>query len=1023
MPDLVQFDQFELDLSRFELRRDGVAIAMEPQVFDVLVHLVRAAGRVVSKEELFDEVWGTRFVTDSALTTRIKMARRVLGDDGQEQRYIRTVHRRGYEFVGTVRTIAVPAHGEAPRARPLPAATVTAVEATPPSRTGRWPFTGRSRELEVLGEIFRGGDASGVLIVGPAGVGKTRLVEEALVLAERVGRPIARAVGHPAAREIPLGALAHLLPRRLTADIGVDAEERTAFFHAARSELAAMAGDDRLVVFVDDADLLDDTSVALLVPLIVARTVFFIGTIRSGRTPSRRLASLQRDGYVRRVELQELAGGDVSALLHRALDGPVSERALAELERLSGGNLQILTELVRGARERGALVRDGETWDLVGPLAATVELTELVAEHLGAVDDAARAVLEMLAVCERLGVADLEEEFGAEQLEQLESRGLLEFVQSERRSYLRLAHPLYGEVLSSQLPELRRRAIRRRLADLVERHGARRREDRVRVVLWRLDSGGTVEPRRALQAARLALVAHDSELAERLLRDELPAGTNDAVRGERLQVLGEAAALQGHIAETERRLGDALALALPDTLRCQIAVRLADTRFFGGRDLDGALRACRETAARLQDPAGLVALDVERAVLLANAGRPVDALAIIDRLPAELDRRTAIDVAVARSASLIAAGRCGEGAEVARWAAREQEALPEWLSQRGAARHVLNEAHALGYAGNFRPARELLAQASVRARASGANSAWIWFEMALGEVARDMGRGAECVRHCATVVEHAAASGQEAALVWAHVGVAQGHLLQGRRGDAARALEQAERVGASPLATSRATLERTAAWLLACGGDLPGARQRLLTTAADMHGDGIVLFEAALLHDVARFGAAGDVVERLEALGGELDGPIFPFFALHARALATGDAEALEACVDGFEELDSLALAAEAAAELAEVLRRSGQQRAASAAGQRSAAIAARAGGVATPPMARGDGPEPLTTREREIAMLAASGLASREIGQRLFVSTRTVDTHLARVYRKLGLSSRAELASAMDPSSAAPPA
>ncbi len=203
----------------------------------------------------------------------------------------------------------------------------------------------------------------------------------------------------------------------------------------------------------------------------------------------------------------------------------------------------------------------------------------------------------------------------------------------------------------------------------------------------------------------------------------------------------------------------------------------------------------------------------------------------------------------------------------------------------------------------------------------------------------------------------------------------------------------------------------------------PTPAERLLAIASDVRADGVVLFEASLLHDVARFGAPGEVVDRLDELAGQLDGPFFPLFALHARALAGGDADALEACADGFEQLDSLALAAESAAELAEVLRRAGQQRAASAASQRSAALAALAGGVATPPMGRGEGPEPLTAREREIAMLAASGVASREIGERLFVSTRTVDTHLARVYRKLGVTSRAELASAMGPARATPPA
>jgi DNA-binding CsgD family transcriptional regulator len=64
--------------------------------------------------------------------------------------------------------------------------------------------------------------------------------------------------------------------------------------------------------------------------------------------------------------------------------------------------------------------------------------------------------------------------------------------------------------------------------------------------------------------------------------------------------------------------------------------------------------------------------------------------------------------------------------------------------------------------------------------------------------------------------------------------------------------------------------------------------------------------------------------------------------------------------------------------------------------------------------MARGGGVEPLTTREREVALLAANGMSSKQVGQRLHLSTRTVDTHLARVYRKLGISTRTELAPAL---------
>lgn len=101
-----------LDAGRYELRCGDVVIKVEPQVFDVLTQLVRHHERFVSKEELFDSVWGGRFVGEAALTSRIKAARRALGDNGESQRYIRTVRGRGYQFVGSL-------HPD-PAAHPLP---------------------------------------------------------------------------------------------------------------------------------------------------------------------------------------------------------------------------------------------------------------------------------------------------------------------------------------------------------------------------------------------------------------------------------------------------------------------------------------------------------------------------------------------------------------------------------------------------------------------------------------------------------------------------------------------------------------------------------------------------------------------------------------------------------------------------------------------------------------------------------------------------------------------------------------
>jgi DNA-binding winged helix-turn-helix (wHTH) protein len=98
------FGDFVLDLPRYELRRNGVSVPVEPQVFDVLTQLVMHHHRVVTKIELFDAVWGGRFVGEAALSSRIKAVRRALGDDGVSQHVIRTVRGRGYQFVGALRT-------------------------------------------------------------------------------------------------------------------------------------------------------------------------------------------------------------------------------------------------------------------------------------------------------------------------------------------------------------------------------------------------------------------------------------------------------------------------------------------------------------------------------------------------------------------------------------------------------------------------------------------------------------------------------------------------------------------------------------------------------------------------------------------------------------------------------------------------------------------------------------------------------------------------------------------------------
>src|SRR5690606_1042592 len=103
---LIRFADLEIDRAGYELRRGGKPCPVEPQVFELLAYLADNPDRLITKDELIEKVWGGRIVSDAALASRIKSARKAIGDDGAQQRLIKTVHGRGVRFVGTVEIVA-----------------------------------------------------------------------------------------------------------------------------------------------------------------------------------------------------------------------------------------------------------------------------------------------------------------------------------------------------------------------------------------------------------------------------------------------------------------------------------------------------------------------------------------------------------------------------------------------------------------------------------------------------------------------------------------------------------------------------------------------------------------------------------------------------------------------------------------------------------------------------------------------------------------------------------------------------
>ena len=140
------FDEYALDTDRRELRRGDGLLPVEPKVFDLLVYLIGGRDRVVSKDDLIAGVWMGRVVSDSALTSCINAARVAIGDNGEEQRLIKTLPRKGVRFVGTVREENSPAGPAPPSVAPASPRPALALPDRP--SVAVLPFTNLSDDSE-----------------------------------------------------------------------------------------------------------------------------------------------------------------------------------------------------------------------------------------------------------------------------------------------------------------------------------------------------------------------------------------------------------------------------------------------------------------------------------------------------------------------------------------------------------------------------------------------------------------------------------------------------------------------------------------------------------------------------------------------------------------------------------------------------------------------------------------------------------------------------------------------------------
>jgi DNA-binding CsgD family transcriptional regulator len=868
----------------------------------------------------------------------------------------------------------------------------------------RWPVVGRHTELEVFERALSSGDLSGVVIYGGTGVGKTRLAEECREWAATSGHPTERVIGSRTTALLPLGAVIALLAGGLGRP-GPDGQVDTmALFEETRRALVERHGGRRIVTVADDVTLLDVQSVALLAYLAEAGAVFLIATARADEPVPDVVTALWRDDRMARVDLQDLNRAQLDTLLHLALGGPIEAGTGRQLWEVSRGNPLYVRELVHGSIESGALVERSGVWHLEGRLSTTSRLVDLVEQRIAGLSPEARSVIDRLALCQPLALDYLETVAPEAVLESLEQAGLLTIGTAEGQ--VELAHPIHGDVVRASVSTVRTRAILLAEADRLEALDPTPGPGALRIALWRLDAGGSPDPGVLVRGAQLARQAHDFRVVRRLME----AVPDDRLEAAGALLLGEALYELGAFDASERTLARAQQLPRSEHVTLRLAVVRARNAHWGLCQPEAALAINAEAQRLLTSRPLMEELVADEAAVWMFSGRPDRALAVLDGIAGD-DRRTRVVRAIVAAVALATTGRTAEAVGVAEAGFAEHLALGDELAIAHPATHLVNQVFALTEAGRLSEA-ERVARAGIELVASHRlPTAQVWFAANLGRVATLQGRMLTARRYFAEADGLAAASGFAGARRLALSGVALTHAMCGDGDAAASALHEREALPAFGFLDPVQQLAD--GWAAIAQRRPTEATERFRRAAAEAARTGHRTAESWLLHDLMRASGA-DTSARLRQLADECDSALVSARARHAVASPRHDAGELASAADDFEALGANLLAAEAASGAAEGFSRAGDQRAAAAALRRSAALAGLCEGAATPRLLNAGSAIPLSGREREIAMLAAEGMASRDIADRLFLSVRTVNNHLQNAYTKLGVGSRAELSRAL---------
>ena len=866
---------------------------------------------------------------------------------------------------------------------------------------GEWPLVGRDTELEDVREALLDSSCRGVIISGQSGVGKTALAQ---LMARQLEASfeLVYVRGSALASKMPYGALSFVL-----SDLDDAIVDNPLMLLRGLQELYERRDDGRqTLILADNLEELDSSSAMALTHLVRVGAVKLIAICQSIDSSPEEFCDLWKDGALRRIDIEPLGLASTTRLLSAALDAPVSRAAAASMWHTTGGNPLFLQALTREQVDSGEMLERDGVW-VAKPLSAPKtrrSMTDWIMVRLRRMPSEEREALELISVVGAIPLDLLLRFVPSSAVDALQEKKIIHI---ERRDVplVRVANGLVSEVVRSQVPLGRGRELMRALA-VEARQWDIPAMARMTFAAWSIDCGADIGAESLINVARLANRHRQGALALRFVRAIPNYSAFPQAVIEEAQALGGDGGIAGGLTILDQFLNTHAAPELEDwvdirLLQCRLLMR-SPVRYAEAEPLLDEVRQRLTAEAATADVDELTCeADVLAAELAVHNGHYAELLEEYgDRLTdhAGEQQNHALDGWLAEALAMT--GRQDDGVKLASTIlSRLMDSSRDPLLQEAAVGRLFK---LLVLSGRWQECIEMASSPSNHGKDSAYDGSAS--EFAEGCLLAYAGRGTEALDKLLPALSQMRVRDQYQTLPIAEATTAYAYALAGEAHAAQEHLERAEhRPERLSWHTVRALDYFAVLATLATKAPVEVA-ERMLELADEDRAMGNHGHELLFLCQSVQLGLES-AADRLFSSALASQGPFAEVCALYGKGVASKDTHQLLLASQKAEELGNCRLASDAARLAAQLAQEGGDQVTVAAAGKVLRDVGAP--GVA----GRRGALNSLTERERSIAVLVAQGRTNRDIAQVMCVSVRTIEGHVYRLYSKLGVSSRSQLA------------